>query len=98
MVFKTISQSQLAKKSWPNFWVRLISLFIFFQITGEPLVRRADDNPETLNKRLQAYHTQTTPLIGYYSANNLVRKIDAAASTNVIFDKIKNAFEDMKGE
>jgi len=65
-------------------------------ITGEPLVRRADDNPETLNKRLQAYHTQTTPLIGYYSANNLVRKIDAAASTNVIFDKIKNAFEDMK--
>jgi len=65
-------------------------------ITGEPLVRRADDNPETLNKRLQAYHTQTTPLIGYYSANNLVRKIDAAASTNVIFDNIKNAFEDMK--
>ena len=61
-------------------------------------MRRADDNPETLNKRLQAYHTQTTPLIGYYSANNLVRKIDAAASTNVIFDKIKNAFEDMKGK
>ena len=74
-------------------------LFIFYiKITGEPLVRRADDNPETLNKRLQAYHTQTTPLIGYYSANNLVRKIDAAASTNVIFDKIKNAFEDMKGK
>ena len=61
-------------------------------------MRRADDNPETLNKRLQAYHTQTTPLIGYYSANNLVRKIDAAASTYVIFDKIKNAFEDMKGK
>ena len=61
-------------------------------------MRRADDNPETLNKRLQAYHTQTTPLIGYYSAHNLVRKIDAAASTNTIFDNIKNAFEDMKGK
>lgn len=65
-------------------------------ITGEPLVRRADDNPETLNKRLQAYHTQTTPLISYYSSRNIVRKIDASASTNIIFDNIKNAFEDIK--
>ena len=66
-------------------------------MTGEPLVRRADDNPETLNKRLQAYHTQTTPLISYYSSQNIVRKIDASASTNIIFENIKNAFEDMKG-
>ena len=49
-----------------------------FQVTGELLVRRADDNPETLTKRLQAYHSQTTPLVGYYSAQNIVRKIDAS--------------------
>jgi adenylate kinase len=65
-------------------------------ITGDPLVRRADDNPETLNKRLQAYHSQTTPLIGYYSAQNIVRKVDASVDQSTIFNSIKNAFVEMK--
>ena len=56
-----------------------------------------DDNPDTLRKRLQAYHTQTTPLISYYSAQNIVRKIDASTDQNKIFECIKNAFEEMKG-
>jgi len=65
-------------------------------VTGEPLVRRADDNPDTLRKRLQAYHTQTTPLISYYSSQNIVRKIDASTDQHKIFECIKNAFEEMK--
>jgi adenylate kinase family enzyme len=32
--------------------------FCFFQLTGEDLVRRADDNPDTLRTRLIAYHKQ----------------------------------------
>jgi len=36
-------------------------------ITGEPLKRRSDDNPEALRTRLEAFHKQTTPLIDYYS-------------------------------
>jgi hypothetical protein len=32
--------------------------FWFFQLTGEDLVRRADDNPDTLRTRLIAYHKQ----------------------------------------
>ena len=31
-------------------------------ITGEPLIRRKDDNAETLKSRLSAFHTQTTPV------------------------------------
>ncbi len=34
--------------------------------TGEPLVQRADDQEETVRKRLEVYHSQTAPLIGYY--------------------------------
>ena len=37
------------------------------QITHEPLIRRSDDNEETLKKRLQSYHQQTSPLVEYYS-------------------------------
>jgi len=35
--------------------------------TGEPLVQRDDDTEETVSKRLQVYHDQTEPLIGYYT-------------------------------
>ncbi|WP_404368902.1 adenylate kinase [Marinobacter sp.] len=34
--------------------------------TGEPLVQREDDKEETVRKRLQVYHQQTAPLVGYY--------------------------------
>jgi len=34
--------------------------------TGEPLVQRDDDKEETVKKRLDVYHEQTEPLIGYY--------------------------------
>ncbi len=36
--------------------------------TGDALVQREDDKEETVRKRLQVYHSQTAPLIDYYSA------------------------------
>lgn len=35
-------------------------------ITGEPLVQRDDDTEETVRKRLEIYHEQTSPLIDFY--------------------------------
>jgi adenylate kinase len=34
--------------------------------TGEPLIQRDDDREATVRKRLEVYHDQTEPLIGYY--------------------------------
>ena len=39
------------------------NVFVFL---GETLVKRSDDNPETLKKRLQQYHALTSPLVDYY--------------------------------
>ncbi|EGV32396.1 Adenylate kinase [Thiorhodococcus drewsii AZ1] len=36
--------------------------------TGEPLIQREDDREETVKARLQVYHDQTEPLVGYYSS------------------------------
>ena len=36
-------------------------------VTGEPLVQRADDEESTVRKRLEIYHAQTQPLIWYYA-------------------------------
>ena len=35
--------------------------------TGEDLIQRDDDQAETVKKRLDVYHDQTEPLIGYYT-------------------------------
>jgi adenylate kinase len=36
-------------------------------VTGEPLVQRDDDREETVKKRLEVYHSQTRPLVDFYS-------------------------------
>lgn len=36
-------------------------------VTGEDLVQRDDDKEETVKKRLEVYHSQTKPLVDYYS-------------------------------
>ena len=36
-------------------------------LTGEPLIQRADDRQETVVKRLQVYQSQTRPLVAHYS-------------------------------
>jgi adenylate kinase len=36
-------------------------------VTGEELVQRVDDKEETVKQRIATYHTQTKPLIEYYS-------------------------------
>jgi adenylate kinase len=36
-------------------------------VSGEPLIQRDDDQEETVRKRLRVYHSQTRPLVDYYS-------------------------------
>lgn len=46
--------------------------------------RRADDNAETVTSRLEAYHAQTAPLIGYYDGKGALRKVDAMGDIDAI--------------
>lgn len=44
---------------------------------GGELYQRSDDSPETVRNRLFVYYKQTSPLIGYYYARNLLVRVDA---------------------
>ncbi|XP_076656689.1 adenylate kinase 2 [Halictus rubicundus] len=61
-------------------------------ITGEPLIRRSDDNVEALKKRLGVYHTQTQPLIDYYALQGVHYYVDAAQSSKDVFKDIDRIF------
>jgi adenylate kinase len=49
---------------------------------GEPI--RPDDNPETLKKRLSAYHAQTAPLVDYYRKKGLLKSTDGMAPIDTV--------------
>lgn len=61
-------------------------------LTGEPLIRRSDDNVDALKKRLASYHTQTKPLAEYYALRGLHYKIDAARGSKDVFANIDSIF------
>lgn len=45
---------------------------------------RADDNPEVLKGRLDAYRAQTAPLAGYYDAKGMLRSVDGMAPVDQV--------------
>ena len=49
---------------------------------GQPV--RADDNEESLKIRLMEYYKKTSPLIGYYYAKGLLKRIDGMADIKVV--------------
>lgn len=51
---------------------------------GSELVQRQDDSEEVISKRLKVYHQQTSALVQYYSDKNLIKKIDATLSVEVV--------------
>eukprot|EP00026_Physarum_polycephalum_P016269 Phypoly_transcript_17142.p1 GENE.Phypoly_transcript_17142~~Phypoly_transcript_17142.p1 ORF type:complete len:244 (+),score=45.47 Phypoly_transcript_17142:42-734(+) len=61
-------------------------------ITGEPLIARSDDNPETLKKRLEAFHKNTQPVVDYYNKKGILSSIDATKSCDEVYSSIKAIF------
>ena len=54
---------------------------------------RSDDNQETIQKRLNVYHSQTAPLIDFYKKENLYNGIYGMGSIEEIFERIKSVIE-----
>ncbi|KAK6726625.1 hypothetical protein RB195_004759 [Necator americanus] len=64
-------------------------------VTGEPLIRRNDDNVEALRKRMAAYHSMTTPLVGYYQKRGIHTFVDASKSMADVSLKLDQIFAKM---
>jgi adenylate kinase len=55
------------------------------------LVRRTDDNAETIKARLSTYERETRPLLDYYERTNRLRRVDGARETGAIYAEIERA-------
>ena len=54
---------------------------------------RADDNEETIKKRLVVYHSQTQPLIEWYKQEGLHHHINGLGTLERIFEDIKKVID-----
>lgn len=63
----------------------------FCDDTGEPLIHRGDDQPDTVRTRLAVYHDVTAPLVGYYDARDLLVRVHAEGGIDEVQTALRTA-------
>ena len=58
---------------------------------GGDVIQRADDQPEAIQQRLDAYERDTAPLLDYYAAKNLVVTVDGSQSVEAVGAEVSKA-------
>lgn len=63
---------------------------------GGHLVRRKDDEPEAIRRRLDVYEQQTAPVVAWYEAHDVpVRRIDAIGALDDVTARATDALSDV---
>ncbi len=62
------------------------------EIAGR-LVHRKDDTEEAVRTRLDAYHAQTAPIIPFYEAKGLVKRVDGVGKPDEVAGRVLGVLE-----
>jgi adenylate kinase len=65
---------------------------------GSRLIQRDDDKPETIARRLEVYHKDTSPLIEHYDEQGILRRFDAARPPGEVHDHIRASLATLRLE
>jgi adenylate kinase len=60
-------------------------------LTGEPLEVRKDDDPKTLETRLDNYHKETDPVLDYYRKKGVFKGVNADQAIQKVWTDLKAA-------
>jgi adenylate kinase len=67
-------------------------------VDGSDLIQRDDDKPEVVRKRLEVYHAQTAPLVGYYEDRGILKRFDGTRPPTEVHDHIRATIATLKLE
>ena len=56
---------------------------------GGEMYQRDDDKPETIQKRLDVYETQTSPLVEYYRGKDMLKVVDGDRPVDEVYADVK---------
>ena len=101
---RTIAQAEALKKTLAERG-QDISVMVDLDVPEEELMvrlikrgkesGRADDNEETIKKRLHVYHSQTAPLIDWYKNEKKYRHVNGLGTMEGIFAEICEAVDNL---
>jgi adenylate kinase len=60
---------------------------------GTRFIRRDDDNEATVRRRMEAYRAQTAPILPYYQAQGVLRRVDGMAEIDDVTAQIYKVLE-----
>jgi len=99
---RTTAQAEALKEMLAERGIK-VSIMIDLEVAEEELIDRllkrgitsgrSDDNYETIQKRIQVYHTKTAPVLDYYKKEGLATEIKGTGSLQEIFNRITAAIE-----
>ena len=102
---RTIAQAEALKKMLAERGQE-VSVMLDLDVPEEELMQRlikrgqesgrADDNEETIRKRLVVYHSQTAPLIDWYKQEGKYRHIQGLGALEKIFADVCEAIDAVK--
>lgn len=82
---------------------RRIDHVLFFDVDADELAARlekrrdiegrADDDPQAVLRRLEAYREQTAPVLEFYEAEGVVHRLMAAGTVDQVQERVRQALE-----
>ena len=64
------------------------------EVCGGEVLQRDDDTPDAINRRLDLYEEQTSPLIEFYGDTGRLVVVDGVATPDVVFVRMTGAVDD----
>lgn len=67
-------------------------------IDGSRLIVRDDDEPETVRRRLESYEEKTAPLVSFYQAKGVLKRVDGNQSPEDVHGHVRAILATLKME
>ncbi|CAD8173696.1 unnamed protein product [Paramecium octaurelia] len=91
--------------SWNKILATLVDVncLLYFECSDAEMTRRlleraktsgrADDNEETIKKRLATFHSETKPVLGIFKEQNKLKVINSEQLVDVVYSNVKKIFK-----
>lgn len=63
------------------------------EVCGGDVMQRGDDTPDAVNRRLDLYESQTSPLIEFYGTHDRLEAIDGVGHPDEVFRRLTTAID-----
>jgi adenylate kinase len=84
-VCRDCGTNYIARGDAPSPWI--------CDVCGGDVQQRADDTPDSVNRRLDLYEEQTSPLIEYFAARGALVVINGVGNPDHVFKRLTDAIE-----